>query len=79
MASISLTIEELLTKHGLSKDIFGIFTKNKVTMDQLRELDGNDLKELGVVAFGDRKRLRKATQEAKEIDNVCYIIYCHAL
>ncbi len=60
-------MEELLTKHGLSKDIIDIFHDNRINVDQLQELTSDDLKELGVIALGDRKRLNKATLEAKGV------------
>ena len=61
------TISELLTKHKLSSDIVDLFEKNKISAGQLVELDNEDMKELGVVALGDRKRLLKAIEEARTL------------
>ena len=41
--------------------------KNKISAGQLVELDNEDMKELGVVALGDRKRLLKAIEEARTL------------
>ena len=71
----SLTTPEvcsLLKESGFDTDVVEIFQKNKIDGTTFLDLDADDLKELGVVALGDRKRIQKLKEAAVESFNeVC--------
>lgn len=57
---------KLLTQYGFEEDVLEVFCYNKITEDVLVELSNNDMKELGIVAVGDRIRLRKVIAHITE-------------
>ena len=54
---------ELLKKKDFDEEVVEVFRKNKVSEAVLIELDYDDLKELGIVALGDRKMIKKLINE----------------
>ncbi len=54
---------QLLMKKDFDGDVVDVFRTNKVSEAVLIELDNDDLKELGVVALGDRKMIKKIISE----------------
>ena len=50
---------ELLMDNGFDVSIVEVFRRNKVDGVVFVELDSNDMKELGISALGDRKKLQK--------------------
>ena len=54
---------ELLKKKDFDEEVVEVFRKNKVSEAVLIELDNDDLKELGIVALGDRKMIKKLINE----------------
>ncbi len=54
-------IQTWLASHGLAR-YAAEFIAQDVSVDLLRDLTDDDLRELGVVSLGDRKRLRKAAE-----------------
>ena len=71
----SLTTPEvcsLLKESGFDTDVVETFQKNKIDGTTFLDLDADDLKVLGVVALGDRKRIQKLKEAAAESFNeVC--------
>ncbi len=62
----------LLKTSGLDDEVVEIFRANKIDGGTLLELNSDDLKELGIVALGDRKRLQKViTAETADIAGTC--------
>ena len=53
------SICELLMDNGFDISIVEVFHHNKVDGEVFLELDSNDMKELGISALGDRKKLQK--------------------
>lgn len=49
---------QLLRKRGFDELIVETFEKNKIDMNVLKDIDADDMKELGITALGDRKRLQ---------------------
>lgn len=49
----------LLQTNGFDDEVVEIFRTNKIDGSTLLELNSDDLKELGIVALGDRKKLAK--------------------
>lgn len=56
---------ELLHREGFDKDVVDVFRQNKITVALLENLDGDDFKELGISALGDRKRLKYLIEKLK--------------
>ena len=50
---------QLLRQRGFDDFIVEIFEKNKIDMDVIKDLNADDMKELGIVALGDKKRLQQ--------------------
>ena len=50
---------QLLRQRGFDDLVVEIFEKNKIDMDVIKDLNADDMKELGIVALGDRKRLQQ--------------------
>ena len=50
---------DLLKTNGFDDDAVEVFRANKIDGGTLLELNSEDLKELGIVALGDRKKLEK--------------------
>ena len=66
---------ELLSNHGFDEEVVEVFQRNKVSGNVLQLLDDIYMKELGISALGDRKRLRLLTkagpsQQQKSLDEV---------
>ena len=49
----------LLKTNGFDDDVVEVFRANKIDGSTLKELNSEDLKELGIIALGDRKRLER--------------------
>ena len=49
----------LLKTNGFDDDVVEVFRANKIDGSALKELNSEDLKELGIIALGDRKRLER--------------------
>lgn len=62
-------LKEWLSALGLS-DYAQAFTDNKIDLAILPELTGEDLREIGVTAVGDRRRLLRAIAELDEPETV---------
>jgi hypothetical protein len=58
----NIDIARWLEQLGLGEHT-AAFAENRIDAETLRELTADDLKELGVVALGDRKKLLKAIAE----------------
>ena len=57
---------KLLQANGFEVEVAEVFLENKIDGSTLLDLNSEDLKELGITALGDRKRLQKlCTQTAK--------------
>lgn len=52
-------VYQLLRQRGFGDSVVENFAKNKIDMDVLKDLNADDIKELGIIALGDRKRLQK--------------------
>ena len=52
----------LLRLQGITEDIISIFRMNKIDQDVLFDLDIEDLKQLGVTALGDIKKVKKVKE-----------------
>ena len=50
--------------------MIAVFSKNKITIAVLKDLDKEDLKELGITALGDRKRLQQLISSLKPTESV---------
>lgn len=55
----------LLQAQGFQDDVVEVFRLNKIDGCTLLELNRDDLKELGIVALADRKRLEKMIDKGK--------------
>src|SRR5262245_23746897 len=64
--SFRSSVEDWLQRNGLKK-YEPLFRENEIDLDLLPELDGQDLKELGI-PLGDRKRLLRAIAKLKSSD-----------
>ena len=51
-------VSSLLTNAGFDTEIVQIFVSNKIDRSVLATLTTQDMKELGIVALGDRKKLQ---------------------
>ena len=49
----------ILVTNGFDKDVVDDFRENKVDLDVFIQLDKTDIRELGVIALGDRKKLQQ--------------------
>lgn len=49
------------------EDVLEVFCYNKITEDVLIELSNDEMKELGIVALGDRIRLRKVIAHITDV------------
>ena len=58
---------ELLRENGFDEEVAQAMLINKIDGATLLDLDSQDLKELGIVALGDRKRLQKLLQGSPSI------------
>ena len=56
---------ELLRDEEFDEDIVESFRTNKIDKITFLELDQDDLKQLGIVALGYKKRLMKLQQQVK--------------
>ena len=60
MATLSTSeICELLRDNGFDEEVTESMRVNKIDGSTLLDLNSQDLKELGIIALGDRKRLEK--------------------
>ena len=50
--------------------MIAVFSKNKITIAVLKDLDKENLKELGITALGDRKRLQQLISSLKLTESV---------
>ena len=50
--------------------MIAVFSKKKITIAVLKDLDKKDLKELGNTALGDRKRLQQLISSLKPTESV---------
>ena len=63
MASLGIVqVCEVLRDNGFDEEVAESMRINKIDGDTLLDLSSQDLKELGIVALGDRKRLEKLCQ-----------------
>lgn len=51
-------VSDILNKAGFDEEVVKIFRVNKIDRSLLVALDKDDMKELGIVALGDRKKLQ---------------------
>lgn len=51
-------VSDILTKAGFDEEVVKVFRVNKIDRSLLVALDKDDMKELGIVALGDRKKLQ---------------------
>ena len=66
MAELSVSkLCEILTGEKFDEDVVESFRKNKIDGETFLELDHDDLKELGIIALGDRKKVKKLQQRLK--------------
>ena len=68
-----LTISEvcsLLKERGLDDDVIEIFRTNKIDGAVFLELNKEDLKELGIVALGDLKKIRNIQPPVAEVSSL---------
>ena len=66
------TIPELfkILEEEFDEEVVQTFRRNKIDIDTLLELTSEDMKELGIVALGDRKRLTKLINRlSTELEN----------
>lgn len=56
---------QLLREKGFQDDVVEVFRMNKIDGSVLVELDADDMKELGVKALGDRKKLNHLIKAVK--------------
>ena len=64
-----LTVSDLcaIVAKEFDEDIVETFRMNKIDGETFLELSSEDLKELGIVALGDRKKLSKLTKRLSEM------------
>lgn len=61
---VMIEIAKLLTEIGHEKHI-GAFVKNEIDYPMFLNLEDNDLKDIGIEAFGSRKKILGAIQALK--------------
>ena len=68
MAADTLGVEDMcqLVAENFDSDVVDTFRCNKIDGSVFLELDEGDMKELGITALGDRKKLKKLMQTLKE-------------
>ena len=55
----------LLYEEGFDDDVVQVFRDNKITHSVFAELNKEDIRELGIVALGDRKKLLKLIEKVR--------------
>lgn len=58
-------VVEILLSEGFDNDVVEVLRCNRVTLSVLIDLDEVDFKELGITAFGDRRRLKLLIKKLK--------------
>ena len=67
----------LLKENGLDGDVIEVFRCNKIDGAVLLDLNKEDLKELGIVALGDQKKIEKI-RSLHPPNEVSYLILLHS-
>lgn len=63
MSSLNISdVCKLLRENGFDEEVIETMRTNKIDGSTFIDLNSQDLKELGIVALGDRKRLEKLRQ-----------------
>lgn len=67
-------VSELLVENGFDADVVQCMRSNKIDGITLLQLNSGDLKELGIVALGDRKRLERLCKLPNiKVKNTVYV------
>ena len=61
---------DILETNGFDSEVVEAFRGNKVDWDVFTQLDKDDIKELGVTALGDRKKLQQLITRLQNIEEV---------
>ena len=57
-----ISVSEFLSSVGLQQ-LHSIFTKEQITLDVLAEMNHNELKDVGITAYGHRHKIVKGIQK----------------
>ena len=58
----------MLLTNGFDNDVVDVFRENKVDLDVFIQLDKDDIRELGVIALGDRKKLQQLIVKLQNLE-----------
>ena len=63
-------VSDLLIENGFDADVVECMRANKIDETTLLQLNSEDIKELGIVALGDRKRLERLCKVRSQTEDI---------